>query len=90
MRLAARSLAIEHTNLKLADYRRFRSAQGEIGLPSPLSISLLFGGWWRACEHLATTTRDDGATEAEVVRTLYGDPVLRRQAHATHQVPELE
>jgi hypothetical protein len=44
MHLAARWLAVEPTNLKVADYRGFRSAQGESSLPSPLAISVLFAG----------------------------------------------
>ena len=83
MQLAARSLAIEPTALRAATYRAFRAAQGEAGLPSPLAISLLFAGWQRACEHLATATRNDEAVEAEVVCALYGDPALRHQAYAT-------
>jgi hypothetical protein len=83
MQLAARSLAIEPTNLKAADYRGFRSAQGETDLPSPLAISVLFAGWQRVCEHLATATCDEGAGEDEVMRTLYGDPHPRHEAYAT-------
>jgi len=83
MQLAARFLEIEPANLRVADYRGFRSAQGDTDLLSPLAISVLFAGWQRACEHLATATYDDGAVEAEVVHALYGDPVVRHQAHAT-------
>ena len=83
MQLAARSLAIEPTALRAATYRAFRAAQGEAGLPSPLAISLLFAGWQRACEHVAALTCDEVAVEAEVVRTLYGDPSCRRRAHDT-------
>jgi hypothetical protein len=83
MQLAARFLAIEPASLKVADYRGYRNAQGETDLPSPLAISVLFAGWQRACEHLATATRNDEAVEAEVVCALYGDPALRHQAYAT-------
>ncbi len=85
MELAARSLAIEPANLKVADYRGFRSAQGETDLPSPLAISVLFGGWQRACEHLATATCDEGEGEADVVLALYGDPSVRHRAYATRE-----
>jgi hypothetical protein len=83
MQLAARSFAVEPTALKVATYRAFRAAQGEAGLPSPLAISLLFAGWQHACEHVAALTCDEVAVEAEVVRTLYGDPSCRQRAHDT-------
>jgi hypothetical protein len=83
MQLAARWLAVEPTALRVAAYRAFRAAQDEPGLPSPLTISLLFAGWQRACEHVAAPTCDEVAVEADVVRALYGDPSCRRRAHGT-------
>jgi hypothetical protein len=83
MQLAAASLSVEPAALRATDYRAFRAAQDEVGLPSVLAISLLFAGWHRACEHVAALTCDEVAVEAEVVRTLYGDPSCRRRAHST-------
>ena len=84
MQLAARWLAVEPTALRAGAYRAFRAAQDEPGLlPSPLTISLLFAGWQRACEHVAAPTCDEVAVEADVVRALYGDPSCRRRAHGT-------
>ena len=83
MQLAARWLAVEPTALRVAAYRAFRAAQDEPGLPSPPTISLLFAGGQRACEHVAALTCDEMAVEAEVVRALYGDPSCRRRAQGT-------
>ncbi|HUN78268.1 MAG TPA: hypothetical protein VMU32_05055 [Solirubrobacteraceae bacterium] len=58
MRTAADSLTGDPATLSAAAYRSFRAAHGEAGLPSALTISLLFGGWHRACEHLALPARD--------------------------------
>lgn len=58
MRMAARSLAGDPATLSAAAYRSFRAAHDDASLPSALTISLLFGGWHRACEHLALPTRD--------------------------------
>ncbi len=85
MQLAARSLAIEPANLTVADYRRFRSAQGEADLPVPRAISLVFAGWQRACEHLAAAMCDGDEVEADVIRALYGDPYLRHRAYDTRE-----
>jgi hypothetical protein len=83
LQLAARWLAVEPTAVRAAAYRTFRAAQGDAGLPSSLAISLLFTGWQRACEHAAALTFDEVAVEAEVVRTLYGDPSCRQRVHGT-------
>jgi hypothetical protein len=83
MQLAARSLAVDPTELTAGAYRAFRVGHDEPRLPSPLAIGLLFAGWHRACEHVATLTCDEVTVEAEVLRTLYGDPSRRRRAHDT-------
>lgn len=83
VQLAARSLAVEPTALRAASYRAFRAARGDAGLPSPLAISLLFAGWQRACSQVSALTCDEVAVEAEVVRTLYGDPSCRQRAYGT-------
>ena len=83
MQRAAHSLAVEPAALSVAAYRAFRAGQHDASLPSPLTISLLFVGWQHACEHIAVLTCDEMAVEADVVRTLYGDPSCRRRAHAT-------
>jgi len=82
MQLAARSLAIEPAALTATAYRTFRAAQ-EPGLPSPLTISLLFVGWQRACEHVTALTCDEAEVEADVVCALYGDPAAHQRARAT-------
>ncbi len=83
MQCAARWLSVEPSALRAADYRAFRARQAEHVLPSALRISVLFAGWQRAREQVATLTRDEVAVEAQVVRTLYGDSACRRDAYGT-------
>ncbi|HTQ69088.1 MAG TPA: hypothetical protein VMI13_10395 [Solirubrobacteraceae bacterium] len=83
MQHAARWLSVEPSELRAADYRAFRAAQDELALPSVLRISVLFAGWQRAREQVGLLTRDEVAVEAHVVRTLYGDPICRRDAYGT-------
>jgi hypothetical protein len=83
MRRAAEELRVEPAALSVAAYRAFRDRQETSGLPSPLTISLVFLGWQRACEHVAVLTSDETQVEAEVLQTLYGDPSCRRRAHGT-------
>lgn len=66
-----------------------RTRQDEHALPSALRISVLFVGWQRAREQAATLMSDELAVEAQVVRTLYGDPVCRRDAYGTSPGPPL-
>ena len=89
MQHAARWLSVEPSELRAADYRAFRARQDEHALPSALRISVLFAGWQRAREQVATLTRDEVAVEAQVVRALYGDPVCRRDAYGTSPGPPL-
>ncbi len=83
MHLAARSLGVQPTALTAAAYRTFRTAHDEADFPSSLTISVLYAGWQRACENAVALTCDDAEVEAEVVRTLYGDPSCRHRAHST-------
>ena len=69
--------------MRSAQTSAFRARQDEPVLPSALGISVLFAGWQRARERVATPTRDEVAVEAHVVRALYGDPVCRRDAYGT-------
>jgi len=89
MQRAARWLSVEPSALRAADYRSFRARQDESVLPSALRISVLFAGWQRAREQVATLTRDEVQVEAQVVRALYGDPVCRRDAYGTSSGPPL-
>ena len=84
IQLAARSLSVAPAALNAAAYRAFCAARGEADLPSSLAISVLFVGWQRACEQVATLTYDEANVEADVVRTLYGDPSRRHRTYATH------
>ena len=83
MQRAARWLSVEPSALRAADYRSFRARHDEPVLPSALRISVLFAGWQRAREQVATPTRDEVAVEPQVLRALYGDPVCRRDAYGT-------
>jgi hypothetical protein len=83
IQLAARSLAVEPAALSAAAYRTFCAGRDEPDLPSSLAISVLFVGWQRACEQVAALTHDEVDVEADVVRTLYGDPSRRHRAYAT-------
>jgi len=87
MQRAARWLPVEPSALRATDYRSCRARQDGPILPSALRISVLFAGWQRAREQLATLTRDEVAVEAQVVRALYGDPVCRRDAYGTAPGP---
>ena len=87
MQHAARWLAVEPSALRAADYRAFRARQDAHALPSALRISVLFAGWQRAREQVATLTRDEVAVEAQVVRALYGDPVCRSDTYGTSTGP---
>jgi hypothetical protein len=89
MQHAARWLSVEPSALRAADYRAFRARQGAHALPSALRISVLFAGWQRAREQVATLTRDEVAVEAQVARALYGDPVCRSDTHGTSPGPPL-
>src|SRR5208282_2479674 len=64
MQRAARWLTVEPSALRAADYRAFRARQDAHALPSALRISVLFAGWPRAREQVATLTRDAVAVEA--------------------------
>lgn len=83
MQHAARWLSVEPSALRAADYRAFRARQDESVLPSALRISVLFAGWERAREHVATLAGDEVAVEAQVARALYGDPACRRDDYGT-------
>lgn len=83
MHLAARSLGVQPTALTATAYRTFRTAHADADLPSSLTISLLYAGWQHACEIAVALTCDDAEVEAEVMRTLYGDPSCRHRAHRT-------
>ena len=74
MEHAAQWLAIEPSALSADAYRAFREADSRAHMPSPLAISILFGGWERAREHAAALSRDNAVVEAEVIRAIYGDP----------------
>ena len=49
------------------------------------SADLLFGASARAARRAGVQLRDDVAVEAEVLAALYGDPSIRRRAHATRK-----
>ncbi len=83
MEHAAQWLAIEPSALSADAYRAFREADGGAHMPSPLSISILFGGWERAREHVSALSRDNAVVEAEVIRAIYGDPDCRHRAYGT-------
>ena len=83
MEHAAQWLAIEPSALSADAYRAFREANAGAHMPSPLSISILFGGWERAREHVAALSRDNAVVEAEVIRAIYGDPDCRHRAYGT-------
>ncbi len=87
MQRAARWLSVEPSALRAADYRSFRARQDDQVLPSALRISVLFAGWQRAREQVATLTCDEVEVEAQVVRALYGDPASRRDTYATAPGP---
>ncbi len=48
-----------------------------------LRIAVLAPPWQHACENAVALTGDDAEVEAEVMRTLYGDPSCRHRAHRT-------
>jgi len=79
MRHAAQRLSVDPSALTAADYQAFRATHREPVFPSALTISALFAGWQRACEQVASLTRDDVAVEAEVVHALYGDRLRRKE-----------
>jgi hypothetical protein len=87
IRTAACSLGGDPDALTAAAYRGLCTAHQEARLPSALRISLLFGGWHRACEHAALQSPDDGAVEEEALATLYGDPHARQRTYATQRSP---
>lgn len=86
MEHAAQWLAIEPSALSADAYRAVREADGGEQMPSPLSISILFGGWERAREHACALSRDNVVVEAEVIRAIYGDPDCRHRAYGTATV----
>jgi len=53
--------------------------------PTAGAIGTLFAGWQRAGRHVAPPRCDEVAVEADVVRTLYGDPSCRQRAHNTRR-----
>jgi hypothetical protein len=83
IQVVARSLEVDPAALSAAAYRGFCARQGELHLPSSLTISVLFVGWQRACEQVSAVTHNDADVEANVVRMLYGDPSRRHHAYAT-------
>lgn len=83
MEHAAQWLAIEPSALSAEAYRAVREADEGAGMPSLLSISLLFAGWERAREQVAALSRDNAVVEAEVIRAIYGDPDCRHRAYGT-------
>lgn len=87
MEHAAQWLAIEPSALSADAYRAFREANEGAGMPSPLSISLLFAGWERAREQVAALSRDNAVVESEVIRAIYGDPDCRHRAYGTSAAP---
>ncbi len=87
MEHAAQWLAIEPSALSADAYRAFREADSRAHMPSPLAISILFGGWERAREHAAALSRDNAVVEAEVIRAIYGDPDCRHRAYGTAALP---
>jgi hypothetical protein len=72
--------AWQHTpvaDLRVADYRAFRAHAWDEGRPpSELAVSLLFGGWRRACERAGRSTVPPDV-EQEVRGRLYGSPERR-------------
>lgn len=58
VRAAADGLGVAPTELTVSGYRRFRGDPARSGaLPSEFTISLLFGGWYRALEHADPLSR---------------------------------
>lgn len=66
LRQAAASLGVDPADLTVSAYRAYRGkvVQQDERPPSELSISLLFGGWHRACEHAG----EPATTATEVSR----------------------
>jgi hypothetical protein len=83
MQRAAQWLSIDACALSTDAYRAFRETETALRTPSPITISILFGGWQRAREHLATSQYDDAAVEEETIRAIYGDPACRHRAYGT-------
>ncbi len=82
MRGAAAWLSIDPAALSAEAYRAFReAAEGGSAMPSALTISILFAGWQRAREHVASLTYDDRAIEQEVTRAVCGDPSCLHRAY---------
>ncbi len=88
MEHAAQWLAIEPSALSSDAYRAFREADANAHMPSPLAISILFGGWERARDHAGALSRDNAVVEAAVIRAIYGDPDCRHRAYGTSAVAE--
>lgn len=75
LRRAAADLDVPVDELHISHYRLWRaSSSAHHRPPSELAVTLLFGGWRRAC-HAARPSHgpDFEATEAEVRDRLYGD-----------------
>lgn len=53
--------------------------------PTAGPIGTLFAGWQHVGGHVAPARRDEVAVEADVVRTLYGDPSGRQRSHNTRR-----
>ena len=81
MKSAAAWLSIDPAALSADAYRAFREGEGGSALPTALTISILFAGWQRAREHVASLTYDDQAIEAEVTRAVCGDPACLHRAY---------
>ncbi|HYF28000.1 MAG TPA: hypothetical protein VD931_19815 [Baekduia sp.] len=58
MRTAAKTVGCAPEELTAQAYRMFRAARAELGAPSHLAVSLLFGGWARAREQAAGDDAD--------------------------------
>ena len=81
MRSAAERLSVDPGALSAEAYRAFWESQEGIGLPSALTISILFAGWQRAREHVASLTFDAPAIEVDVASAICADPACLHRAH---------
>jgi len=73
VRNAADAGGVDPAGLDQSAYRRFRAEDLAAGLPSDLTIALLFGGWQHACEMAHDVARRPEEVEHAVRTALYGD-----------------
>ncbi len=80
MQSAAQWLSIDACALSIDAYRAFRATEDSLTVPSPVAVSILFGGWQRALEHVATSPADVAAVEEETIRGIHGVAAIPRGA----------